>query len=272
MTNSSNSSKEKGNTKPSPKQDNPKKRYCFTLNNYSEKEYNDLLCFFKLNSSNKYIIGREIGESGTPHLQCYCNFANKIRFTALKKICDRLHVEVCRGTEVENLKYCAKELNYTSNCIVPKETQLITREMMREKQLEICDMFKDDEHPIFGRKIYWFWEKNGNWGKSITATYMIDNMNATEVSGKGADVLCGIAKLIETQGQCPPIVIYDIPRCNVDFVSYMSIEKLKDGKFFSGKYESGMVRYNKPHIICFANEPPDMDKLSLDRWIVKELK
>jgi hypothetical protein len=105
----------------------------------------------------------------------------------------------------------------------------------------------------------------------MLATYMIDQMKATEVSGKGADVLCGISSLIEKIGECPPIVIYDIPRSQTDYVSYMSIEKLKDGKFFSGKYESGMVRYNRPHIICFANEPPREELLSKDRWIVKML-
>ena len=39
--------------------------------------------------------------------------------------------------------------------------------------------------------------------------------------------------------------------------------------FFSGKYESGMVRYNKPHVIIFANCRPDIEKLSKDRWKVK---
>jgi hypothetical protein len=98
---------------------------------------------------------------------------------------------------------------------------------------------------------------------------MIDQMGAFEVSGKGADVLCGISKFIEEHGRCPPIIIYDIPRSTSEYVSYQSIEKLKDGKFFSGKYESGMVRYNKPHIVCFANCEPDVEKLSGDRWVVE---
>ena len=36
-----------GNTKP--RQENPKKRWCLTLNNYSEKEYNDIFLFFSVN-------------------------------------------------------------------------------------------------------------------------------------------------------------------------------------------------------------------------------
>jgi len=153
---------------------------------------------------------------------------------------------------------------------LPREVVKMEESMLRPEQLAIANRFKEFEHPLWGRKIYWFWESKGNWGKSITATYMIDNMNATEVSGKGADVLCGISQLIEKTGECPPIVIYDIPRSiGAEYVSYMALEKLKDGKFFSGKYESGMVRYNKPHIVCFANEPPEYGKLSTDRWVVE---
>ena len=120
-SNSSNSSTEGGNTKPPPKQAAAKKRYCFTLNNYTEDEYNDLISFFSSNSSNKYIIGKERGElNDTPHLQMYCQFSKKIRFTALKKINDRLHIEPCRGTHAQNMLYCAKEGDFISNIYVPR--------------------------------------------------------------------------------------------------------------------------------------------------------
>jgi len=98
--------------------------------------------------------------------------------------------------------------------------------------------------------------------------YMIDQMNATEVSGCKKDITCGIQKLIEAQGQCPPIVLVDIPRDGAKYVSYAGLEKIKDGKFFSEKYESGMCRFNKPHIVCFANDPPQWESMSLDRWVV----
>jgi hypothetical protein len=49
------------------------------------------------------------------------------------------------------------------------------------------------------------------------------------------------------------------------------MENVKDGLFFSTKYESGMVRYNPPHVIVFANVPPDVTKMSADRWVIKEI-
>jgi len=98
---------------------------------------------------------------------------------------------------------------------------------------------------------------------------MIDFGNALEVSGAAKDVFCGVATSLDKFDI--KTVIYDIPRESIQYVQYQAIEKIKDGKFFSPKYESGMVRFNKPHIVCFSNCPPNMRALSADRWIVKEL-
>ena len=97
-------------------------------------------------------------------------------------------------------------------------------------------------------------------------------MGAIIVSGKAADAKYAIQMYIQKHGQGPEIVIMDIPRTKgVTYVSYEAIEKIKDGLFFSGKYEGGMVRYNRPHFIVFANEPPETERMSSDRWVIEEL-
>jgi hypothetical protein len=143
--------------------------------------------------------------------------------------------------------------------------------MLREDQRRITDLFVEDEDPLFGRRVFWFWEKNGCWGKSIVCKYMIDNMGAFVVQGKNNDILHGITMYIEKFGQCPRVVIFDIPRVNDNHVSYQAIESLKNGFFFSGKYESGMVRFNSPHVIVFSNEEPEEYNLSKDRWVIEQL-
>jgi len=70
----------------------------------------------------------------------------------------------------------------------------------------------------------------------------------------------------------PKVVIIDIPRTSESFVSYGGIEKIKDGCFFSGKYESGMVLYDNPHVICFANFPPVSETMSADRWHIVKIE
>ena len=252
------------------KQIAPSKRWVFTLNNYTE-EHVKLISALVPELCDKYIVGKEIGKKcGTPHLQGFITF--KERWRPLSKIpIKEIHWEKALGNDLSQ-NYCGKDENVILFKGIPKPTVLVTRDYLRPEQIKIADMFIEDEHPIFGRNIYWFWEPEGNWGKSFLATHMIDFMGAMEVSGASSDILCGVSSWIEKNGQAPRIIIFDIPRVNKGHVSYQAIEKIKDGKFFSGKYESGMTRFNKPHIICFSNEEPDFYNLSSDRWIITELQ
>lgn len=71
----------------------------------------------------------------------------------------------------------------------------------------------------------------------------------------------------------PEIILIDVPRALIRFVSYHTIESIKDRLFSSGKYESkDVLLEHHPHIFCFANYPPDREKLSEDRWHVVEIE
>lgn len=81
--------------------------WVFTLNNYSDEEENKL---FDTPDGVRYICcGREIGESGTPHLQGYMVFDNQVRISTCKKLLPRAHWEVRRGTDKQAREYCMKE-------------------------------------------------------------------------------------------------------------------------------------------------------------------
>ena len=56
-----------------------------------------------------------------------------------------------------------------------------------------------------------------------------------------------------------------------DYVSYGSIEKIKNGYFMCSKYESKPIVRNSPHVFIFANFEPELDALSLDRWHIVNL-
>ena len=226
----------------------------------------------------EYIFGEEYGKSGkTRHIEGgFITREDRKRRTAIQKI---FKFSDCQKSKKSNWKalvtYCSKECNkiiHSAGIVIPKPIVKMTYDMLREDQKRITDLFVEDEDPLFGRKVYWFWEKEGCWGKSIVCKYMIDNMGAFVVQGKNNDILCGISAYIEKFGDCPRVVIFDIPRVNDNHISYQAIESLKNGFFFSGKYESGMVRFNSPHILVFANEEPEDYNLSKDRWIIEELK
>jgi len=85
--------------------------YCWTLNNYSESEEE---CIQKIQENNvrvRYVCyGKEVGESGTPHLQGYIELTTPMRISALKKWAgfERIHLEGRRGTRDQARDYCMK--------------------------------------------------------------------------------------------------------------------------------------------------------------------
>lgn len=251
-----------GNTKQS-RQENPKKAWCLTLNNYNEQEYNDLIKYFSANG--KYIIGKEKGDKcQTNHLQIYYNSASKIRFTCLKKINSRLHIESARGSEKDNLIYCSKDGNYKTN--YPKscfrKLKLISPEIFYDWQKEVINIISKEPD---NRTINWFWDPKGCVGKTQFCKYLSHNYNAILLDGKKNDMLY-VASICDSD-----LYIFSFSRSIENYVSYDSIEKIKDGYYMNGKFEGQMIIRPEPHIFVFANFPPEMDKLSLDRWNIKKV-
>lgn len=79
--------------------------WCFTLNNYSDE---DVLTFQAMECD--YIVfGKEVGESGTPHLQGYVYFANARSLKSVKKINAKMHLEPAKGSSKQNFDYCTKQ-------------------------------------------------------------------------------------------------------------------------------------------------------------------
>ncbi len=70
------------------------------------------------------------------------------------------------------------------------------------------------------------------------------------------------------------IVIFECTRKTEDGAigpAYSMAEQLKNGSLFSGKYNSRVVVFKKPHVIFFANFAPDRSVWSEDRYNVTEL-
>lgn len=100
-------------------------RVCFTWNNYNEDGLDDLekkLQDLEKSGQLQYaIIAREIGESGTPHIQGFVHL-NKKHYTP--KNCGikfwkdflpggkQMHFETSKGTDEQNFTYCSKDGPY----------------------------------------------------------------------------------------------------------------------------------------------------------------
>jgi len=87
--------------------------FCFTLNNYVEEEDVPRISAWCEEEAKYWIIGREVGDSGTPHLQGYFSLRRRRSFLYVRsKLSNRCHIESSRGTARQNREYCSKGGNF----------------------------------------------------------------------------------------------------------------------------------------------------------------
>lgn len=92
------------------------KRWCFTLNNPGTVVPNF--------SNVKYgVAGREVGESGTPHLQGFVVFRTNKRLGAVREWLPGAHFEAARGTSEEAAGYCKKDGLYYEEGVCPQDSR-----------------------------------------------------------------------------------------------------------------------------------------------------
>lgn len=231
-------------------------------------------------------IQEEIGDSGNEHLQAQVSFFDKLRLTETYPQCRNAHWEKTKHLG-NALEYCTRESKRAPNGrfwkkgeqgwprpLVKKVVAILQRYEISELtgwQVGMFDLVKEPAERDC-RLVYWLWESKGRFGKSQFCKILVDNLPCIVLSGKCTDAIHGMAKSIEEKGIWPQVVVWDCPRTMKDHVAFQAIESLKNGCCFSPKYEGGMLRFNTPHVIVLANQPPRLEEFSADRWIVKSLR
>lgn len=286
------------------------RNWCFTLNNYTD---DDACLFHSLPSGCKYaVVGKEVGESGTPHLQGFLTFLNPQRLTGLRRswFAGRAHWEPARHP-IEASDYCKKEGDYQEHGVAPIESSSSTRtdlshfkeavkggcldpKRLREDYSDVyakyprfcvdylrdntprpdvecfelrpwqSDLYERLRHAPDRRSITFCIDYNGNSGKSWFCDYYAKCNERTQIltPGKYADMAMALDPTIR-------VLFMDCPRSKQgDFIQYDFLENVKNGRIFSGKYESGMKYLNPVHVVVMMNQDPDMSKLSEDRYIL----
>lgn len=263
--------------------------WCFTWNNYTEDDVTNIDAWLD-STATTYVVGKEVGENGTPHLQGCMKFPNGRSFNAIKKQWGKIHLEECKNWEA-SIRYCSKVLKeggdvlsknidlstfQSAGTVAGRPEYILQWESYMEKTYEdvVWKKWQKDILELVlsnpsDRKVYWYYEKEGNVGKSFLTKYLDWKYNAIIANGKQADVFNQYKMYLEEYEVQPTLAIIDIPRSHQDYVCYSTLEKIKDGLIYSGKYEGGKLRLIPHHLIIFANFEPDVRKLSSDRWEIR---
>ncbi len=245
-------------------------RYWFlTWNNYEVDSYKVLL---NLSGLERYCVQEEKGAQGTPHLQGVLVFKHKKSYKWMRRSTElKCWFKVCRNIFAAKT-YCSKEdegngKRWVKGFIVRSKVVVdpLEGKELYDWQKEILSMVREAPDD---RKVYWYWSAKGNVGKSVLCKHMVLKEEAIVVGGAFRDAYYAIMQRVSKKVSVN-VVVFALSRSQGNKVSYIAIEGIKDGMFFSPKYESGMCVYNPPHVLVFANSAPDLSMLSEDRWVVK---
>lgn len=95
--------------------------WCATWNNYTEDDLDKMQTFME-DKVIRGIIGKEVGHTGTPHLQMYMHMKKKITMGGLKRFSEKIHWEIMRGTPLQAWEYCEKQEVYYTKGDKPRGT------------------------------------------------------------------------------------------------------------------------------------------------------
>ena len=167
------------------------KHWVFTLNNYTDDEFESIK---SIREKFSYCIcGKEVGETGVPHLQGFVTFFERRSLAAIKKLpgFTRCHLEIRKGTALQASEYCKKEKNFwewgsLSDRGQRNDLQQVSDALLNGASIEsVCE-----HHPVqiikfhrgiqflyeqirnkprdFRTQVIWLWGATGT-GKSRTA-------------------------------------------------------------------------------------------------------
>lgn len=154
-----------------------------------------------------------------------------------------------------------KYRHITTVCRLRFEPEKLRHGELRDWQQQLDDELEDEPHP---REVKFIVDHDGNSGKSWYCGWCLENKPACQVLtvAKNADILHAIR--VDSK-----ILLFDVPRGSLEYLSQNILEKLKDGIFFAPKYTSMTKRMLKiPHVVVFTNEIP-LKTMTNDRYNIK---
>lgn len=286
------------------------KHWCFTLNNYTQEHVDRIID--NASSFDYIIFGKEVGDSGTPHLQGFVSFPNRVRRAVCVEKLGQAHFTVARNID-NSIQYCKKDGDFVEIGVKPNgpgsrsdlenfklavaSGNLDMKKLRNDfseivaKYPKFCHDFVQDHMP---KKAVEFFPLRP-WQQAMYDTLKRDPdprvilfvVDPVGNAGKSwfAHYYCYLhdnaqvllpGKKADMSYALDPLIrvlFVDAPRSKQgDFIQYDFLEDVKNGYVFCSKYESRVKQMSPCHVVVLMNEDPDLNKLSRDRYVIRRVE
>ena len=137
------------------------------------------------------------------------------------------------------------------------------------------DLLQNIDEPS-NREVIWVRGAVGNEGKTwfqnyVQSQYDYDRVVRLDLKAREKDIFHILTK--RTLFNTDIFLFNDARSGDESLYGYSALEAIKDGFAMSIKYNSTPIEFHTPNIvIVFSNTYPNVRKLSLDRWVVYDIK
>lgn len=220
--------------------------------------------YFKSIDCHKWVVALEHGAKGYVHWQirfkvrgCDSKQGKNAYWTAFKRKFPEAHIEFTENW----CDYERKEGNFVSSDDNVETIRIRFGVLLHEQRniIDIVDTQNDREVDV------WL-DRRGGRGKSWLSLHLYERGRALLVP-RYCCTPRELSQYICSAYSGEPYIIIDIPRAGVvNKGLYETIEEIKDGAVFDGRYSGKMRNIRGAKVLIFTNQPLDLKMLSADRW------
>lgn len=233
--------------------------YCFTLNNWEQAEYEaiaNIPCVYQ-------ILGKEKGESGTPHLQGFIYFQNPRSFNAIKKLMPKAHIEVMKGTPSQAADYCKKDKDFCEKGELPKQGARNDLDEIRKvlqetnKMSEVVKIATSYQSVKMAEQILKYHEKPRNWKPEVFWFYGKTGSGksklAYEILGEDCYTCLSTGRWFDGYDAHDNVIIDDFRK---DFMKFHDLLRLLDRYAYRVETKGGTRQFLAKKIIITSPHHP----------------
>lgn len=237
--------------------------WCFTLNNYTDFQYETICNYGQLPNCVYLVVGKEVGKSGTPHLQGYIYYKNARSFDSVRKLLFDAHIEKAKGTSKQASDYCKKQKDYIELGTLPKQGKRNDIEEIKEivksggSIRDVVEVATSYQSFRMAEVYFKYMEKPRTWKPKVEWYYGPTGTGKTklayEVLGDDAYTAMSTGKWWEGYDAHENVLIDDMRK---DFLKFHELLRLLDRYAMKIETKGGSRQFLAKHIIITSAYHP----------------